>query len=150
MNNLKKIDDILGVTVKIDTAIVTLAGIWKEIGPDVKKALKEILETAVKTLGTITLHLLNIVLDGTGIKLDEDSDILQIIAGALAGLGIVVGKGSGIGKGGALAMGALALSIGSDASGEINLREVCPCLRYPMSSNRPTAVSAATTSTPAC
>ena len=81
---------------------------------DVKKALKEILETAVKTLGTITLHLLNIVLDGTGIKLDEDSDILQIIAGALAGLGIVVGKGSGIGKGGALAMGALALSIGSD------------------------------------
>lgn len=83
---------------------------------DVKKALKEILETAVKTLGTITLHLLNIVLDGTGIKLDEDSDILQIIAGALAGLGIVVGKGSGIGKGGALAMGALALSIGSDVN----------------------------------
>lgn len=83
---------------------------------DVKKALNEILETAVKTLGTITLHLLNIVLDGTGIKLDEDSDILQIIAGALAGLGIVVGKGSGIGKGGALAMGALALSIGSDVN----------------------------------
>lgn len=83
---------------------------------DVKKALKEILETAVKTLGTITLHLLNIVLDGTGIKLDEDSDILQIIAGALAGLGIVVGKGSGIGKGGALAMGAIALSIGSDVN----------------------------------
>ena len=83
---------------------------------DVKKALKEILETAVKTLGTITLHLLNIVLDGTGIKLDENSDILQIIAGALAGLGIVVGKGSGIGKGGALAMGALALSIGSDVN----------------------------------
>ena len=83
---------------------------------DVKNALKGILETAVKTLGTITLHLLNIVLDGTGIKLDEDSDILQIIAGALAGLGIVVGKGSGIGKGGALAMGALALSIGSDVN----------------------------------
>lgn len=83
---------------------------------DVKKALNGILETAVKTLGTITLHLLNIVLDGTGIKLDDDSDILQIIAGALAGLGIVVGKGSGIGKGGALAMGALALSIGSDVN----------------------------------
>lgn len=48
MNNLKKIDDILGVTVKIATAIVTLAGIWKEIGPDVKKALKPVIEACKK------------------------------------------------------------------------------------------------------
>lgn len=52
MNNLKKIDDILGVTVKIATAIVTLAGIWKEIGPDVKKTLKPVIDGCKRIAST--------------------------------------------------------------------------------------------------
>lgn len=85
---------------------------------DVKKALKEILETAVKTLGTITLHLLNIVLDGTGIKLDEGSDVLQIAIGALAAAGIVAAKVGGVG--GVAAAAGLAISLGTSLKSVID------------------------------
>lgn len=85
---------------------------------DVKKALKEILETAMKTLGTITLHLLNIVLDGTGIKLDEGSDVLQIAIGALAAAGIVAAKVGGVG--GVAAAAGLAISLGTSLKSVID------------------------------
>lgn len=85
---------------------------------DVKKALRETLETAVKTLGTITLHLLNIVLDGTGIKLDEGSDVLQIAIGALAAAGIVAAKVGGVG--GVAAAAGLAISLGTSLKSVID------------------------------
>lgn len=76
-----------------------IAAAIKELSAeDVRNAILDVLETAVKTIGSVTIHMLNLVLDGTGIKLDENSNVLQIAMSALAAAGIVAAKSGGIGN----------------------------------------------------
>lgn len=48
MTNLKKINDILTLVVSAATAVVKLSEIWKEVGPDVKKAIAPVIEGCKK------------------------------------------------------------------------------------------------------
>lgn len=78
-----------------------IAAAIKELSAEnVRKAILDVLETAVKTIGSVTIHILNLVLDGSGIKLDENSDILQMVIGALGAVGIIAAKASGATLGG--------------------------------------------------
>lgn len=52
MTNLRKINDILTLVVTAATAVVTLAGIWEKIGPDVKKAIGPVIDGCKKIAET--------------------------------------------------------------------------------------------------
>lgn len=54
MTNLKKINDILTLVVSAATAVVKLSEIWKEVGPDVKKALEPVIEGCKKIASAST------------------------------------------------------------------------------------------------